>query len=111
MADVASRSEGVCSKTVSMRLNKVSERVIRNCVLMVAAAVLLLSSAAGFALQGTPGATPKRLPFVSTIFGDDMVLQRGKTDTIWGWSEPGDKIRVEIAKRSAFGSAGADGRW
>ncbi|HLH07137.1 MAG TPA: sialate O-acetylesterase [Terriglobales bacterium] len=94
-----------------MRLNKVSERVIRNCVLMVAAAVLLLSSAAGFALQGTPGATPKRLPFVSTIFGDDMVLQRGKTDTIWGWSEPGDKIRVEIAKRSAFGSAGADGRW
>ena len=38
------------------------------------------------------------LPFVSPIFGENMVvLQRGKANTIWGWSEPVDKIQIEIA--------------
>ena len=51
------------------------------------------------------------LPFVSPMFGDDMVLQRGKPNTIWGWSKPGDAIQVEIAGRVAKAVAGADGRW
>jgi sialate O-acetylesterase len=59
----------------------------------------------GGAVPGNP------LPFVSPIFGDDMVLQRGKRDVIWGWSRPGDSIRVEIAGKSAMGTAGSDGRW
>ncbi|MGH7941369.1 MAG: sialate O-acetylesterase [Limisphaerales bacterium] len=45
------------------------------------------------------------------MFGDDMVLQRGKADTIWGWSTPGDVVRVEIAGHKAKAVAGADGRW
>jgi sialate O-acetylesterase len=40
-----------------------------------------------------------------------MVLQRGKLDTIWGWSDPGDTIQVQIADRRANGTAGADHRW
>jgi sialate O-acetylesterase len=40
-----------------------------------------------------------------------MVLQRGKVNTIWGWSDPGDKVWVEIAGKRAFGIAGADRRW
>lgn len=40
-----------------------------------------------------------------------MVLQRGKPNTIWGWSEPGDRVRVEIAGNASAGVAGADGRW
>ena len=51
------------------------------------------------------------LPFVSPIFGDGMVLQRGKANTIWGWSESGDKIKVEIGTSSAVGTAAADGKW
>ncbi len=51
------------------------------------------------------------LPFVSPIFGDSMVLQRGKPNTIWGWSQPGDTVRVEIGEYSSTGTAGADGRW
>jgi sialate O-acetylesterase len=51
------------------------------------------------------------LPFVSPMFGDDMVLQRGKPDAIWGWSKPGDVIRVEMAGHTAKAIAGADGRW
>ena len=50
-------------------------------------------------------------PFVSPIFGDDMVLQRGKPNLIWGWSQPGDAIRVEVGENSATATAGADGRW
>ena len=51
------------------------------------------------------------LPFVSPMFGDDMVLQRGKPNTIWGWSKPGDAVQVEIAGHTAKAMAGADGRW
>jgi sialate O-acetylesterase len=58
-----------------------------------------------------PPQPPKTLPFVSTLFGDDMVLQRGKLNTVWGWSEPGDKVTVQIGDTSATGVAGADRRW
>lgn len=51
------------------------------------------------------------LPFVSPMFGDNMVLQRGKTNTIWGWTAPGQTVRVEIAGETASGLAGSDGRW
>jgi sialate O-acetylesterase len=55
--------------------------------------------------------TPKPLPFISPIFGDNMVLQRGKPNMIWGWSEPGDKVRIDVGGKHASGVARADGRW
>jgi sialate O-acetylesterase len=51
------------------------------------------------------------LPFVSPMFGDNMVLQRGKPNTIWGWSKPGDAVRVEIAGHTARATADTSGRW
>jgi sialate O-acetylesterase len=51
------------------------------------------------------------LPFLSPIFGDNMVLQRGKPNPVWGWSQPGDTVRVEIGDSSATATAGADGKW
>lgn len=51
------------------------------------------------------------LPFVSPVFGDHMVLQRGKPNTFWGWAKPGEAVRVEVAGRQASGKAGEDGRW
>jgi len=50
-------------------------------------------------------------PFVSPIFGDNMVLQRGKPNTLWGWTHAGDAVRVRIGSREANGVAGLDGRW
>ena len=61
--------------------------------------------------QQPEGSLPQPLPFVSPIFGDDMVLQRGKLDAIWGWSEPGEKIQVQIADKTASAVTGADRRW
>lgn len=60
---------------------------------------------------GVGAADQAPLPFVSPMFGDNMVLQRGKTNTIWGWTQPGQEVRVAVAGRSTTGTAGADGRW
>src|SRR3954452_1782880 len=77
------------------------------------AAAAGLFPAAGIAVlaQAVPEATPKPLPFISPMFGDNMVLQRGKPDTIWGWSDPGDTVRVQIGENTASGVAAADHRW
>ena len=66
--------------------------------------------------QPTPGSAAKTagsnaLPLVSTLFGDNMVLQRGKADAIWGWADPGESVRVEIGDKAATGVAGPDRRW
>jgi sialate O-acetylesterase len=80
----------------------------RSLILFSAAASLALMNGSAF------GAAPREadsLPFVSPVFGDYMVLQRGKTNTIWGWSQPGDSVRVEIGGNLATATAGEDGRW
>ena len=50
-------------------------------------------------------------PFVSPIFGEHMVLQRGKPNTMWGWTEPGQKVRVKIGAKQAVATADKDGKW
>jgi sialate O-acetylesterase len=51
------------------------------------------------------------LPFVSPMFGDNMVMQRDQTNQVWGWTDPGTEVRVEIGGQSALGRANAKGRW
>lgn len=87
----------------------------------IAASILLTAFPVMAYAQPTPSAaaaaspaanpSPSQLPLVSPIFGDNMVLQRGKANTLWGWSEPGDKIRVEIGEARATGVAGSNRRW
>ncbi|HEY1661781.1 MAG TPA: sialate O-acetylesterase [Verrucomicrobiae bacterium] len=60
---------------------------------------------------GTALADVQTSPFVSPMFGDNMVLQRDKPNSIWGWATPGEKVTVEIAGKSVTAVAGADGRW
>src|SRR5947199_5411643 len=75
----------------------------------LARVVLCFSAALASALAQSTAQAP--LPFVSPIFGDSMVLQREKPNTIWGWSQPGDTVRVEIGGNSATGTADSDGKW
>jgi sialate O-acetylesterase len=84
----------------------------------IAAYVLLVAPWSFSLAQPTPSAATqtalpaaKPLPFVSPLFADNMVLQRGKANTIWGWSEPGDKVKVEIGEATASGVADSDHRW
>jgi len=73
------------------------------------AAVIVTALAVATAIA-QPAETPKQ-PFVSPIFGDNMVLQRDKVNTIWGWSEPGDTVTVQIGDKTATGTAQADRKW
>jgi sialate O-acetylesterase len=68
-------------------------------------------AAIALGLTGATAAETNSAPFVSPIFGDNMVLQRGKANSIWGWSTPGAAVRVEIAGHAAQTQAGPDGRW
>lgn len=49
-----------------------------------------------------------RLP---AIFSDNMVLQREKAVPVWGWAQPGEKVKVECAGQSTSTVADANGKW
>ena len=46
----------------------------------------------------------------ATLFGDNMVLQQGIRNPVWGWAQPGQKVVVSLAGKSARGKARKDGR-
>jgi len=54
---------------------------------------------------------PPAKPFLHPLFTDNMVLQRGIADPVWGWAEPGQKIEVSLNGKSVSAVAGADGKW
>ncbi len=70
-----------------------------------------LSLLTGVALMVAGAPENTSLPFVSPMFGDHMVLQRGKPIRFWGWAKPGESVRVELAGHAATAAAGPDGRW
>lgn len=71
--------------------------------LLTAALCLVLSIAAC-------AAEPAR-PFLAPLFGEHMMLQRGRANPIWGWAEPGTRVTISLAGRETTATAGADGRW
>lgn len=48
---------------------------------------------------------------LSSLFTDNMVLQRGKEVPVWGWAAPGEEVAVTFAGQTAKATAGADGKW
>src|ERR1035438_1172174 len=63
------------------------------------------------ALNAVSAADNAPLPFVSPMFGDNMVLQRGKPIRFWGWAKSGESIQIELDGRKAKTLTGPDGRW
>tara|TARA_Y100000588_G_scaffold275715_1_gene292006 strand:+ start:344 stop:2125 length:1782 start_codon:yes stop_codon:yes gene_type:complete len=46
------------------------------------------------------------------IFRSNMVLQRDKPITIWGWAPAGSEVKISFGKQSAIAKAGGEkGRW
>ena len=45
------------------------------------------------------------------IFGDDMVLQRGRPVPVWGWADKGEKVTGSIAGQTLATKADQQGRW
>gem|GEM_PF-269084 len=50
-------------------------------------------------------------PFVNPLFTDNMVLQRGIADPVWGWTTPGQTVSVSFHGKTVNAVAGADGKW
>jgi len=48
---------------------------------------------------------------VSNVFQTDMVLQRNKPLTIWGWADSGEAVTVSFAGQTANTVAGPDRSW
>jgi sialate O-acetylesterase len=89
--------------------------MIRRILGLAAAVGLLIAFGREFDARSAQNApqvsATEPLPFVSPIFGDNMVLQRGQPDVIWGWSDPGDTVQVQIGNQTASGVVGPDHRW
>ena len=47
----------------------------------------------------------------SILFGEHMVLQRGKPVPVWGKSRPGDRIKVSVQGQEKISYADASGKW
>ena len=45
------------------------------------------------------------------LFQSNMVLQREKPITIWGWAEPGEEVSVSFGGKTQTTKAGADRSW
>ncbi len=69
------------------------------------------SPAEALAVPSQPPWPGEERPFLQTLFADHMVLQRHVRAPIWGWTDPGARVSVEIAGHGARAVADANGRW
>jgi len=74
----------------------------------IAAAVIALAAMAPAATWSAESGALR----VHNIFGSNMVVQRDKPITIWGWAETGRKVSVQFGQAKAEATAGGEaGRW
>ena len=69
------------------------------CRSLLAVALLLTANTAQAALK---------LP---NIFSDHMVVQQKMPIRVWGWTNPGQDVTVEMGGKSVSGKANAEGRF
>ncbi len=50
-------------------------------------------------------------PFLHPLFTDNMVLQRGIADPVWGWTTPGMGMKVSFRGKTTAVVSGTDGKW
>ena len=83
------------------------------CLAPLARSLILAAAffAAAFACYADDLAKPPQHPFLSPIFGDNMVLQRGRPNRFWGWAKPREEVKVELAGKVADAVAAPDGKW
>src|SRR5438270_2156170 len=48
---------------------------------------------------------------VPSIIGDNMVLQQGRKDRVWGWAQAGERVTVTFQGRTSHATADGGGRW
>lgn len=48
---------------------------------------------------------------IAEIFSDNMVLQRDKEVPVWGWTTPGESVKVIFNGQTVSGKSDANGKW
>jgi sialate O-acetylesterase len=97
-------------------MNKQSSHMKKLTLSLIAllSAVLTLSSATA---QQEPGKAITAIPAMAeglslhNLFQSNMVLQREKPITIWGWAESGEAVTVSFGGQTQTTKAGADRSW
>lgn len=92
---------------------------LRRCLPAILSAGFLLPI--GLSAQDRPGKMPKEnvidVPAisdglcVSNVFQSNMVLQRDKPMSIWGWADPSESVTVSIGGNKQTVTAGSDRKW
>ena len=77
-------------------------RTARNCMSLLAALVCPTALLPGVAHADVQ---------VSSLFGDNMVLQRGMAVAVWGMAAPGEAVTVKIGEAKAETKADTCGKW
>jgi sialate O-acetylesterase len=62
-------------------------------------------------LAGVPADDGQAKPFLHPLFTDHAVLQRDVPLPVWGWTEPGQRVKVDFAGQSVETTANDQGRW
>ena len=89
-----------CCTDSSIRIRHGVRTIMKHALLFLAAVLLLPF--------GEISAGELKL---ATVFSDHMVLQRDKPVPVWGWSDPGERITVELGGQMQSAVADADGKW
>ncbi|MGI4792467.1 MAG: sialate O-acetylesterase [Janthinobacterium lividum] len=71
----------------------------------------LAGAAAPLGASADGKSVPPTLPFLDTLFSDNMVLQRSQSDPVWGWTTPGTSVLVVVAGKSTAAIADTQGKW
>ena len=58
-----------------------------------------------------PATNKPALPFVHPLFTDHGIIQRDVTVPVWGWTEPGGRIKVSLAGQTVETTADGSGKW
>jgi sialate O-acetylesterase len=73
--------------------------------------VVVLAALLALPVTGAAQQAAEPVPLLHPMFQDHAVLQRDRPITVWGWTRPGEQVRMEFASRTAQTRADADGRW
>lgn len=71
---------------------------------------MIASFTIALALLAGPKADEGR-PFLHQLFTDHVVLQRDQPIPVWGWTEPGQRIKVALGGQTVETTADARGKW
>ena len=77
---------------------------------MIAALTLALSLLTGL-VADEPTSAPPAKPFLHALFTDHAVLQRDVPIPVWGWTEPGSRVKVSLIGQSVETTADEAGKW